>query len=119
MRVRQILIVILAMLLFAGSSKGQESRQSVVDVEFVTLEEVLKKSKTYDGKEVITKGVFNSVCCASDFVLKDGFDAIEVYVTEQCPMPSKSKLGSKMKVQGTVKVKGNELSIVAKEIKFE
>jgi len=83
------------------------------------MEELLKDPKSYEGKDVVVGGVFNSICCADDFVLKDGLNAIEVYVTDQCPMPDKSKLRSRMQVHGTVKVKGDEVTLVAKEVKFE
>lgn len=129
-----ISIAMVVIALIAGCSKEEgnkpatqkqiEQSTNTIDqekpsIQTVKMEELLKDPKFYEGKEVVINGVFNSICCADDFVLKDGFNAIEVYVTEQCPMPSKSKLRSKMQVRGTVKVKGDEVTMVAKEVKFE
>ena len=131
---KHISLAMLLITLLAGCSKEQsdnsatqrESEQgtnAVVQekptVQTVKMERLLKDPKPYEGKEVVVGGVFNSICCAEDFVLKDGFEAMEVYVTDKCPMPDKSKLRSKVQVQGMVKVKGDEVTLVAKEVKFE
>ncbi len=123
-------ITILTMLLVAGCTQGQsnagpsekkqtqqtQNKAESPAVKTVTLEKLLKEPKTYAGQTVEVKGIFHSICCPSDFILKDGFDSIEVVVSE---MPPKSKIGSKIKVVGTVSVKGNGALIIAKEVKFE
>ena len=82
----------------------------------VALGELLKNPGKYKGKEVVVEAVFNNICCATDFALKDGFDTIEVYTDR---MPSKSKIGSKMEVKGTVQVRGGAVTIIEKEMKFK
>lgn len=123
-------ITILTILLVAGCSKGQsnaaplerkqiqqtQNKAETPAVKTITLEKLLKEPKTYAGQTVEVKGIFYNICCPSDFILKDGFDSIEVVVSE---MPPKSKIGSRIKVTGTVFVKGNGVSILAKEVKFE
>jgi|GEM_PF-4797113 len=130
---KRFLIPLLLTLAILGCSKGQNdqpaaqkqveqavpSSQEKLSIQTVKMEDLLKDPKSYQGKDIAVSGVFNSICCADDFVLKDGFNTIEVYVTDQCPMPDKSRLRSKMHVQGTVKVKGDEVTLVAKEVKFE
>jgi PBP1b-binding outer membrane lipoprotein LpoB len=107
----------------AAQKQADQTTATIVQekssVQTVKMEELLKDPKAYEGKDVVVGGVFNNICCADDFVLKDGLNAIEVYVTDQCPMPDKSKLRSKMQVHGTVKVKGDDVTLVAKEVKFE
>lgn len=126
---------ILMTLLFAGCLKGQshaapsekkqppqtqnKAESPAPAVKTVTIAELLKAPKTYDGQEVVVRGIFTSFCPDGDFVLKDGFDSLEFYVTEQVPMPPKSKLGSKIRIRGMVKVRRNEVSIIAKEVTFE
>ncbi len=126
-------ITILTMLLVAGCSKGQsnaapsekkqtqqtQNKAETPAVKTVTIAELLKAPKAYDGQEVVVQGVFTSFCPDGDFVIKDGFDSLEFYITEQVPMPPKSKLGSKIRIRGMVKVRRNEVSIIAKEVKFE
>lgn len=129
---KKLSITILIMLLFAGCSKGQSNAaqpikeqpaqtQNTKDthgpaVKSVTLAQLLREQKSYAGKEVEVKGIFSRICCPEDFILKDGFDTIEVVVSE---MPSKSKIGSKIKVVGKIFLRGNGVSILAKEVKFE
>ncbi len=123
---------ILITLLFAGYSKGQahaapsekkqpQQTQNAAEtpapaVKTVTLEKLLIEPKIYAGQEVAVKGIFHSICCPSDFILKEGFDSIEVVVSE---MPPKSKIGSRIRVKGTVVVRGKSVSILAKEVTFE
>lgn len=110
-------ITLITMLLVAGFTQGQSHAAPAVKT--VTIAELLKAPKTYDGQEVVVRGVFTSFCPDGDFVLKDGFDSLEFYITEQGPTPPKSKLGSKIRIRGTVQVRRNEVSIIAKEVKFE
>jgi uncharacterized protein YdeI (BOF family) len=108
--------------LFTGSLMAQSAdseSQNKNSIQTVKMEELLKNPKSYEGKEVAVNGMFNSICCASDFVLKDGFNSMEVYVTDKCPMPDKSKVRSKVEVHGTVKVKGDEVTLIAKEVRFK
>ena len=65
------------------------------------------------------KGVFSGICCESDFFLKDGMDTIEVHATRMCPMPSKSRIRSKLTVVGTVMVRNGQPALAAKELRFE
>lgn len=125
-------ITIFMTLLLAGCSKGQAyaapstkkqvsqtqnaTKTPAPTVNIVTLEQLLRAPKSYAGQEVMVKGIFHSICCSSDFMLREGFDSIEIMVSE---MPPKSKLGSRVRVVGTVFVKGNSVSIIAKEVTFE
>lgn len=125
-------ITILTMLVVAGCTQGQSNAASseknqtqqtqnkaespALAVKTVTIAELLREPKAYAGQVVAVRGIFHSICCPSDFVLKDGFDSIEVIVSE---MPPKSKIGSKVKVVGTVVVRGDTASILAKEVMFE
>lgn len=84
-----------------------------------TIAQLLLTPKAYAGKDVTVKGVFSGICCASDFFLKDGVDTIEVYATRMCPIPSKSKIRSKLTVIGTVAVRNDHPALTAKELRFE
>ncbi len=64
----------------------------------VKIAELLRDPKAYAGKDVAVKGTFSGICCETDWFLKDGMDTIEVYSTKICPMPSKSKVRSKVTV---------------------
>lgn len=83
------------------------------------IADLLREPKAYAGKEVTVKGTFSGKCCESDWFLKDGVDTIEVYSTKMCPMPSKSRIRSKVTVIGTVLVRGDHPAITAKELAFE
>lgn len=128
-QIKYIFIVILTIVLFVGCGKKeskdlfqskkqtqqtQETKEAFVpDVKRVKIAELLKEPKSYAGQDVVVSGIFNGICCPSDFVLKDGIDAIEIYVTE---MPSKSRVGSKMEIYGTVRVKCGFVSVIDKEV---
>lgn len=84
-----------------------------------SIAQLLNQPKAYAGKDVAVKGVFSGICCESDFFLKDGVDTIEVYATPMCPMPSKSKVLSKLTVIGTVMVRNDQPALTAKELRFE
>lgn len=86
----------------------------------ITLHELLENPTIYRNKIVIVEGIFAGICCATDFFLKDGDNRIEVYISDKVSMPPKSKVGSKIKVTGKVKVKrkGEEVKIVAEQIEF-
>ena len=85
----------------------------------VKIAELLRDPKAYAGKEVSVNGTFSGICCESDWFLKDGVDTIEVYSTKMCPMPSKSKVRSKVTVIGTVMVRGDQPAITSKEVRFQ
>lgn len=123
-------VTILMMSLVVGCSNGQshaapsekkqiqptQNKAETPVVKTVTLEKLLREPKTYAGQTVEVRGIFSSICCSGDFILKAGLDTIEVVVSE---MPPKSKIGSKIRVVGIAFVKGNDVSIRAKEVKFE
>lgn len=87
-------------------SKGKETIGQPIDslAKVVRLQEVLSNPQAYDGQTLVIEGNFSGVCCASDFIFKDGVASTEVLVSKECPMPS-TKAGSRMKVWGTVLVK--------------
>ncbi len=85
----------------------------------VKIAELLRDPKAYAGKDVTVNGTFSGVCCETDWFLKDGMDTIEVYSTKICPMPSKSKVRSKVTVVGTVMVRGDHPALTSKELRFE
>lgn len=93
--------------------------QAVAAPKAATIAALLREPKAYAGKEVSVKGTFSGICCESDWFLKDGMDTIEVYSTKMCPMPSKSKIQSKVTVVGTVMVRNDHPAITAKELRFE
>lgn len=85
----------------------------------ITLAELTKSPSAFAGKEVVVTGIFSGICCATDFYLKDGLETIEVSAgTRQCPMPSKSKIRSKLRVRGVVKIHGDAVMIEGREIKY-
>lgn len=85
----------------------------------IKLAELVKSPSDFAGKEVLVTGIFSGICCATDFYLKDGLETIEVSAgTKQCPMPSKSKIRSKIEVRGVVKVHGDAVMIEGKSIKY-
>lgn len=86
----------------------------------ITLQELLENPTIYKNKIVIIEGIFAGICCATDFFLKDGNNKVEVYIQDKVPMPPKSKVGSRIKVTGKVKVKrrGKEVKIIAERIEF-
>lgn len=85
----------------------------------VKIAELLRDPKAYAGKDVAVNGTFSGICCETDWFLKDGVDTIEVYSTKMCPMPSKSKVRSKVTVVGTVMVRDDHPAITSKELRFE
>lgn len=85
----------------------------------VKIAELLRDPKAYAGKDVAVNGTFSGICCETDWFLKDGVDTIEVYSTKICPMPSKSKVRSKVTVVGTVMVRSDHPAITSKELRFE
>ena len=85
----------------------------------VKLAALLADPKPYAGKEVRVTGMFNGACCATDFVLKDGLESMEVYITDQCPMPDESRKHKPMQVVGTVQLRGDEVSLIANEVMFQ
>ncbi len=89
-----------------GCSKGKETIGQPIDpqAKVVRLQEVLSNPQAYDGQTLVIEGNFSGVCCASDFIYKDGLASTEVLVSKECPMPE-AKAGSRMKVLGTVLVK--------------
>ena len=127
---------LVAMLLFAGIAAGCSSAPAAPaisapapKVETTTkaassstkvtrVGELLDNPSAYLGKDVVVEGLIGNICCATDFVFKDGFDNIQVIVTEKAPMPPISKTGQKVRVTGTVQQKGVYVMIVAKEIAF-
>ncbi len=127
-----ITIIILTVVLFAGWSgdhaqaAGSTEKQaapnagqaSAPEVKTVTVAELLKAPKVYDGKDVVVRGTFAGFCEDGDYVLKDGFDSLEFYIAKQVPTPPKSKLGSKVEIRGMVKTRRNEVNIIANEVKF-
>ena len=70
-------------------------------VEVVKLEEILKNPQEYKDKEVVLEGNYGNYCCASDFVYKEGLEAVEVY-PKGFPTP-KLKMGTPIKVYGIVR----------------
>lgn len=85
----------------------------------VKLAALLADPKPYAGKEVKVTGTFSGACCPTDFLLKDGLESMEVYITDQCPMPDESKKHKPMQVVGTVQLRGDEVSLVANEVMFQ
>ena len=96
-----------------------QKQPTLPDANTIALREIVGNPKLYSGKDVVINGVLFNICCGTDFTFKDGIDSIQVVVTEQAPMPQTSKVGSKIKVLGTVKVTYNNVVVVAKEIKFQ
>lgn len=96
-----------------------QKQPSPFDGKATSLREILGSPKIYAGKDVVINGVLFNICCAANFTFKDGSDSILVDISEQCPMPPTSKVGSKIKVLGTVKVSYNNVSVEAREIKFQ
>ena len=101
-----------------STSKPVTPQQAPAASNIIKVGELLKDPKTYTDKDVTVKGVVANICCATDFVFKDGFDNIQVFITEQCPMPPTSKQDQNAIITGTVKIRGGYPTIVAKEIKF-
>lgn len=96
-----------------------QKQPSPIDDKAISLREIRGNPKLYSGKDVVISGVLFNICCGTDFVFKDGLDTIQVVVTEQAPMPPTSRIGSKIRVLGTVKVSYDNVVVVGKEIKFQ
>lgn len=125
---KSILWAILPVLILVLAGCGQDNagqNQQLADkgkswnVPEVKMAALLADPKPYAGKDIVMSGTFNGACCATDFILKDGFETVEVYTSGACPMPDESRKYAKMDVLGTVQLRGNEVSVVAKEVRFE
>lgn len=104
----------------AKTAKAKASpEKKAAEPKAAKIADLLREPKAYAGKEVSVRGTFSGICCESDWFLKDGVDSIEVYSTKMCPMPSKSKIRSKVTVIGTVIVRGDHPAITAKDLRFE
>lgn len=101
-----------------STPKPVTPQQAPAASNIIKVGELLKNPKTYADKDVTVNGVIANICCGTDFVFKDGFDNIQVFITEQAPMPPMSKQNQNAIIMGTVKIKGGYVTLVAKEIKF-
>lgn len=97
-------------LIGCGKGKARYGEAMPGNVEVVKLKEMAEKPEEYKDKEVVLKGNYGNYCCASDFVFKEGFEAIEVY-PKGFPTPKLDR-GKPISVYGIVRV-------VAKGIKSE
>lgn len=112
---KHLVMALALIVLLTGCSKDKETIGQPIDpqAKVVRLQEVLKSPQIYDGQTLVIEGNFSGACCASDFIFKDGVASTEVFISKECPMPSGTKVGSRMRVYGTVAVKeeqaeGNE-----------
>lgn len=102
---RGVLIVLfLAMTLtLVGWGEGNARYGEAVpnNINVVKLEKILQNPKEYKDKEVILEGNYGNYCCASDFVYKEGLEAIEVY-PKGFPTPKLDR-GTPIRVYGIVR----------------
>lgn len=90
-------------LMQVGCGKGKIRFGEAVprNVSVVKLKEILKNSNEYKDKEVVLEGNYGNYCCASDFVYKEGVDAVEIY-PKGFPTP-KLERGKPIRVYGIVR----------------
>lgn len=71
------------------------------NIEVVKLKGILENPEKYKDKEVVLEGNYGNYCCASDFVYKEGVDAVEVYPTG-FPTPKLDR-GKPIRIYGIVR----------------
>lgn len=98
--VMMFLVVIMTLTGYV-EGKAQYGEAIPGNVKVVHLKEILAHPDKYKDKEVALEGNYGNYCCASDFVYKEGIDAVEVY-PQRFPTP-KLKRGKPIRVYGIVR----------------
>ncbi len=88
------------------------------DAPRAALADILKNPAAYNGKDVVAEGIFMGKCCETDFIFTSGINTLEVRVSKACPMPPPRLKGTKARVYGVVRVKGDDVTIHAKGVDF-
>ena len=98
-----VLLVLSTTLMLIGWGKGKSGYGEAIpnNIKVVKLEKILQNPKEYKDKEVILEGNYGNYCCASDFVYKEGLEAIEVY-PKGFPTPKLDR-GKPIRVYGIVR----------------
>lgn len=98
-----VLLVLSTTLMLIGWGKGKSGYGEAIpnNIKVVKLEKILQNPKEYKDKEVILEGNYGNYCCASDFVYKEGLEAIEVY-PKGFPTPKLDR-GTPIRVYGIVR----------------
>lgn len=96
-----MVMVIVIMLIEHVEGKARYGEAIPKNSKVVKLKEILEHPDTSKDKEVVLEGNYGNNCCASDFVYKEGIEAVEVY-PKGFPTPE-LKRGKPIKVYGIVR----------------
>jgi len=107
-----ILALFSAFTLLTGSlltgCSDQSNTQEKLDASLpvIAMADLVKQSEQYKGKTVIVTGRFGGMCAdGADFYFKDKLDLIEV-IPPASGLPSGIIIGTPLKIQGVVMVRG-------------
>lgn len=103
---KSILVTMFLVLIMTltGYAKGKVRYGEAIsgNVKVAKLKEILEHPDEYKNKEVVLEGNYGNHCCASDFVYKEGIEAVEVY-PKGFPIPKLGK-GKPIKIYGIVRI---------------
>lgn len=106
MRKFQFAIICILALTFAVSSameKLKKHGKGVPEKTAVTkLSDIVKEPQKFKNKEVVLQGNFVNICCATDFVYREGLESIEIY-PQNFPIPKLDR-GKPIKIWGIVRI---------------
>jgi len=96
----------LLILLSACSDKNESQAKLDESIPVVSMSELIKNNEQYKGKTITISGRFGGMCAdGADFYFKDKLDLIEVIPAKE-GLPDDVIIGTPLKIQGVVMVRG-------------
>ena len=104
---KKIILIVLLLnlpLVLSGCSENRVHYGEKIPgkVKIVKLSEVINNPEEYKDREVVLEGNYSNYCCASDFVYKEGLEAVEV-LPKGFPTPRLDR-GKRLKIFGVIRV---------------
>ena len=111
-KTRIILSLLTALSLLSGTFLSGCSEQNNIQAKLdanapvISMADLVKQSEQYNGKTITVTGRFGGMCAdGEDFYFKDKLELIEV-IPPESGMPSDIIMGTPLKIQGVVMLRG-------------
>jgi hypothetical protein len=104
----QIILALFAAFALLTGCSDQDNTQAKLDASLpvISMADLVKQGEQYKGKTITVTGRFGGMCAdGADFYFKDKLDLIEV-IPPASGLPSDIILGTPLKIQGVVMVRG-------------
>jgi len=100
-------ILVLLLTVSPAMAKTKKFGKGVPEKAPITkLSEIVKDPQKFKDQEVVLQGNFINICCATDFVYREGLESIEIF-PQDFPIPKLDK-GKPIKIWGVVRIMEKE-----------